>query len=101
MKYSFNWIGDQIRLIWGVLRKIEEDSTGGGSEQESFNRIPSATYSELGITPESTIEEKQIAISNFLEGYNNDGKDVLFFEIKDNTEPETNTLKIIDLTNNI
>lgn len=29
MKYSFNWIGNQIKLIWSVLRKIE-DVEGGG-----------------------------------------------------------------------
>ena len=62
--------------------EIGSNLSGGGSEQNNFNRIPSATYSELGITPESTIEEKQTAITTFLEGYDNAETDNLFFEIK-------------------
>lgn len=50
---------------------------------ENINRIPSATYEELGITPESTLSEKQTVIANFLEGYNVNTSDVLFFEIKE------------------
>ena len=40
MKYSFNWIGNQIKLIWSVLRKIE-DIEGGGIKtlQEGKNII--------------------------------------------------------------
>lgn len=70
----------------GAKRKLTGSGGGGTIDQENINRIPSATYSELGITPESTIEEKQIAISNFLEGYENAGTDNLFFEILDNPE---------------
>lgn len=62
----------------------EEYDSLGTNNQNNINRIPSATYSELGITPESTIEEKQTAISNFLEGYDNAETDNLFFEIKEN-----------------
>lgn len=58
-------------------------STGGDTDQENIIRVPSATYSELGITPESTNEDKQAAIAAFLEGYDNSGEDVLMFEIKD------------------
>ena len=86
---SFNWLQAQVRLIWDELRNLKKNSSGGGTiDQENINRIPSATYSELGITPESTIEDKQIAISNILEGYENAETDNLFFEIKEDVEPE-------------
>ena len=80
--------GDNITVDNSDPANPVVSSTGGGSEQNNFNRIPSATYSELGITPESTIEEKQTAITTFLEGYDNAETDNLFFEIKEDIEPE-------------
>ena len=71
------------REIECLLKK--ESSGGGGTDQENIIKIPSATYSELGITAESTIEEKQAAIATFLEGYDNAETDVLFFEIKEDS----------------
>ena len=76
--------GDNITVDNSDPANPVVSSTGGGSEQNNFNRIPSATYAELGITPESTIEEKQTAISSYLEGYDNAETDNLFFEIKEN-----------------
>ena len=75
--------GDNITVDNSDPANPVVSSTGGGSEQNNFNRIPSATYTELGITPESTIEEKQTAITTFLEGYDNVETDNLFFEIKE------------------
>ena len=75
--------GDNITVDNSDPANPVVSSTGGGSEQNNFNRIPSATYAELGITPESTVEEKQIAITTFLEGYDNAETDNLFFEIKE------------------
>ena len=83
------------RLNQIVFSKGGGSGGGGTSNQNSINRIPSATYSELGITPESTIEEKQTAISAFLEGYDNVETDNLFFEIKED-EPSFN----FDVTGN-
>lgn len=71
----------QQECDWKLLTTISSETPI--IEQENIIRVPSATYSELGVTPESTIKEKQTAIAAFLEGYNNDGKDVLFFEIKE------------------
>ena len=76
-------VGDNITVDNSDPVNPVVSSTGGGSEQNNFNRVPSATYSELGITPESTIEEKQTAITTFLEGYDNAETDNLFFEIKE------------------
>ena len=75
--------GDNITVDNSDPANPVVSSTGGGSEQNNFNRIPSATYTELGITPESTVEEKQTAIATFLEGYDNVETDNLFFEIKE------------------
>ena len=78
--------GDNITVDNSDPANPVVSSTGGGSEQNNFNRVPSATYSELGITPESTVEEKQTAITTFLEGYDNVETDNLFFEIKEDVE---------------
>ena len=75
--------GDNITVDNSDPANPVVSSTGGGSEQNNINRIPSATYAELGITPESTVEEKQTAITTFLEGYDNVETDNLFFEIKE------------------
>ena len=93
---SFDTALEAISRLNQILFSKGGGSGGGGtSNQNSINRIPSATYSELGITPESTIEEKQTAISTFLEGYDNAETDNLFFEIKED-EPSFN----FDVTGN-
>lgn len=66
-----------------LFKKGGGSGDGGTTNQENIIRIPSATYSDLGLTPESTNEEKQAAISDFLDGYDNGANDVLFFQIKD------------------
>ena len=64
--------------------ELWKDKLGVGELPENVNRMITAYYADLGITPESNMSDKQIAIASYLEGTVVEPNDVIFFQILEN-----------------